>query len=123
MKKTLLRLSIIFFWSFSFLLNPIFAKAGSAQQNFSSIAYVIFNEILANEPGSNTKLEWVELFNADSVERNLGGWLFASKDYITELPTGAIIPAGGFLVIGEMEVERGATLSWKTSLLLKPRCL
>ncbi len=113
MKKTFFRLSIIFSWFFSFLLNPIFAETDSAQQNFSSIlpplagfsTSVIFNEILANEPGSNTKLEWVELFNADSTDHNLGGWLFASKEYITELPGGAVIPAGGFLIIARKLVS------------------
>jgi hypothetical protein len=99
MKSNLLKHSVILFWSFSFLLNLAFPSTDFAGQNISSIGNVIFNEILANEPGSNTKLEWVELFNADSTDHDLGQWLFASKEYITELPGGTIIPAGGFLVI------------------------
>ena len=71
----------------------------------SSIRYVIFNEILANEPGSNTKLEWVELFNTDSVDHDLGGWVFISKGYTTEIPGGTIIPPKGFLIIARRLVS------------------
>jgi hypothetical protein len=106
MKNNLLKHFIILFcFFFSFVLNLIFVKAGLAQQNVSSIANVIFNEILANEPGSNTKLEWVELFNTDSIEQDLGGWIFASKGYSTEIPGGTIIPAGGFLIIARKLVS------------------
>jgi hypothetical protein len=100
MMNNLLKHPIIFFCLFfSFVFNLIFAKADLAQQNVSSITNVIFNEILANEPGSNTKLEWVELFNADSMDHDLGGWLFVSKDDATEISSGTIIPFGGFLII------------------------
>ena len=97
MEKNFGKHSIILFYLFSsFVFCLVFAKTDLAQRHVSSTADVIINEILANEPGSNTKLEWVELFNADSVEHNLGGWLFASKGHITKLPRGTIIPAGGF---------------------------
>lgn len=108
MNNSFLKHSIIFFWLFStFLFNPIFTKTDLAQprlwrdfqQNISSTPYVIINEVLANEPGSNTKLEWVELFNADSMQHDLGGWLFVSKEDTTVISSGTIIPSGGFLVI------------------------
>jgi len=108
MKNNLLKHSAFFFYLFfSFVLNLVFAKTDLAQprlwrdfqQNISSTPYVIINEVLANEPGSNTKLEWVELFNADSMQHDLGGWLFVSKEDTTVISSGAIIPSGGFLVI------------------------
>ena len=75
------------------------------QQNVSSTADVIINEVLANEPGSNTKLEWVELFNTDSIDHDLGGWLFVSKDDTTLIPSGTIIASGGFLIIARKLVS------------------
>jgi hypothetical protein len=100
MKNNLLGHPISVFWLFACLVfNLIFAGTDWAEQEISSTASVVINEILANEPGSNTKLEWVELFDADSTDHDLGGWLFASKEYITELPGGAIIPAKGFLIL------------------------
>jgi hypothetical protein len=108
MKNNLLKHSAFFFYLFfSFVLNLVFAKTGLAQprlwrdfqQNISSTPYVIFNEVLANEPGSNTKLEWVELFNADSMQHDLGGWLFVSKEDTTVISSGTIIPSGSFLII------------------------
>ncbi|MCK4427335.1 MAG: lamin tail domain-containing protein [candidate division Zixibacteria bacterium] len=106
MNDNLLKHSIIFFYFFfSFVLNLILAQAGLSQENISSTPNVIFNEILANEPGSNTKLEWVELFNTDSIDHDLGGWFFISKDYMTEISGGTIIPSGGFLIIARKLVS------------------
>ena len=100
MKHNVLKHSFIFFCLFSFFVSSlVFSKTTLAQQSISSFRYVVFNEILANEPSSNTKLDWVELFNADLMDHDLSGWLFASKEYMTDLPGGTIIPAGGFLVI------------------------
>jgi hypothetical protein len=100
MKNNLLKHSAFFFYLFfSFVLNLIFAKTDLAQENIPSTPHVIFNEVLANEPGSNTKLEWVELFNADSMQHDLGGWLFVSKDDTTAISNGTVIPSGGFLII------------------------
>lgn len=99
MKNNLLRHSAFFFYLFfSFVLNLIFAKTDLAQQSISSTTHVFINEVLANEPGSNTKLEWVELFNSDSIEHDLGAWLFVSKD-TTTISTETVIPSGGFLII------------------------
>jgi hypothetical protein len=99
MNNSFLKHSLIFFWLFfTFLFNPIFTKTDLAQQNISSTTHVFINEVLANEPGSNTKLEWVELFNSDSIEHDLGAWLFVSKD-TTTISTGTVIPSGGFLII------------------------
>ena len=78
----------------AFVSCMIFVRAA-----FSGHAGVIINEVLANEPGSNTKLEWVELHNADSVGHDLEGWAFISKDDTTWLPAEAIIPAGGFVIL------------------------
>ena len=92
-----IRFSISLFL-FSFLLL-IFAFKDFAQQNISSNDKVVINEVLVNEPGSYTKLEWVELYNTDSVAHDLGGWVFICKEDTTLLPVGANIPANGFLII------------------------
>ena len=100
MKNNLLKPSIIFSYLFlSFVLNLIFVKTDFAQQNISSTANMIINEVLANEPGSNTKLEWVELFNADSTEHDLEGWAFICKDDTTLIPVETTVPANGFLIL------------------------
>jgi hypothetical protein len=75
-------------------LSLTFAGVTSA-----SNAGIIINEILANEPGSYTKLEWVELFNADPADHDMEGWCFLCKDDTTLFPPSTIIPANGFLII------------------------
>jgi len=94
------RYFIIFFYLFfSFVFNLISVKTDFAQRNIFSTANVVINEVLANEPGSNTKLEWVELYNADSVGHLLEGWAFISKDDTTLIPAGTTVSANGFLII------------------------
>jgi hypothetical protein len=122
-KNNLSKHSIILsYLFFSFLLNLIFVKTDLAQprlwcepygshlwrdfqQNVSSTADVVINEVLVNEPGSNTKLEWVELFNTDSMDHDLEGWLFVSKDDTAVISSGTIIPSGGFLIIARKLVS------------------
>jgi hypothetical protein len=65
----------------------------------------VLNEVLANEPGSSTKLEWVELYNADSLSHDLQGWLFICKEDTTLLTADAVIPARGCLVIARQLVS------------------
>lgn len=90
----------IFFYLFlSFVFNLISVKTDFARQNILSTANVVINEVLANEPSSNTKLEWVELYNADSVGHLLQGWAFISKDDTTLIPAGTTVSANGFLII------------------------
>ena len=100
MKNNLSKRPIIFsYLFFSFVLNLVFVKPDFAQQNYSLTANMVINEVLANEPGSYTKLEWVEFYNADSTEHDLEGWAFICKDDTTWIPAGTTIPANGFLII------------------------
>jgi len=59
---------------------------------------LVINEVLANEPGGLTKLEWVEFFNLDSIEINLEGWKFVCKSDTTLLE-GILIPRNEYLVL------------------------
>lgn len=100
MKNNLRKQYTIFFCLFfPLVLDLICPKTDWARQSISLTSDIIINEVLVNEPGSNTKLEWVELYNADSIEHDLGGWLFVCKDDTTTIPDQTIIPASGFLVI------------------------
>lgn len=71
------------------------------QENFSQTnsSGIVINEVLANEPKSYTKLEWVELYNLNSYDFDLGGFKFVSKSDTTEFPSGTIIPGKGYLVL------------------------
>jgi hypothetical protein len=81
------------------VFSLVFVPAAFSQNDFSLAPGVFINEVLANEPGSNTKLEWVELHNADSVEHDMEGWAFISKDDTTWIPAGTGVPARGFLIL------------------------
>lgn len=76
--------------------------------NFHNVVYanpdVVLNEVLANEPGGLTRLEWVELFNPDSVEVDLSGWSFVSKSDTTLLDN-ISIPAKGYLILARRLVS------------------
>jgi hypothetical protein len=96
------RYTILFYLFFPLVLNLIFPATDWAH---SSTSDIIINEVLVNEPGSNTKLEWVELYNADSIGHDLGGWLFVCKDDTTTIPNQTIIPASGFLIMARKLVS------------------
>ncbi|MDP3024572.1 MAG: lamin tail domain-containing protein [candidate division Zixibacteria bacterium] len=66
---------------------------------------VVLNEILANEPGSRVKLEWVELFNPDTSAIDLGGWTFISKSDTTIFPAGTLIPEKNYLILARKLVS------------------
>lgn len=88
-----------------FVFNLVFPRAGLAQENTSSTVKVVINEVLANEPGAYTKLEWVELYNSDSVQHAVDGWAFICKDDTTWIPAGTIVPANGFLILARRLVS------------------
>jgi hypothetical protein len=91
-------LSSFFLLPFSIFLSLYF-ETNFAQPFVLSNSNVIINELQANEPGSFTKLEWVELYNADSISHDLGGWAFACKEDTTTIPPNTSIPANGFLIL------------------------
>ena len=66
------------------------------------------NELLINPAGTDTDNEWVELYNAGDTDQKLDQWVFQSattdwKD-VVQFPGGTVIPAGGYLLIGDAEV-------------------
>jgi hypothetical protein len=66
---------------------------------------VVLNEILANEPGSRVKLEWVELFNTDTSDIDLGGWTFISKSDTIIFSAGTLIPGKNYLILARKLVS------------------
>jgi hypothetical protein len=95
-----LRKIILSFFLLPFLFLLLFSLDNCfAQQVFYSTAHVVINEVQANEPSSFTKLEWVELYNADSLSHDLGGWIFVCKEDSTPIPPNTVIPANGFLIL------------------------
>lgn len=66
---------------------------------------VVLNEVLANEPSSRVKLEWVELFNTDTSAIDLGGWAFISKSDTTIFSAGTLIPGKNYLILARKLVS------------------
>ena len=73
-----------------------------AQTTFNK---VVLNEILANEPSSETKLEWVELYNLESSAVDLGSWTFISKQDTTVFSSGTFIPGENYLILARKLVS------------------
>lgn len=61
---------------------------------------VLINEILANEPGSNTAGEFVELVNTGGASVDLSGWSVADSTMVRHtFAAGTTLAAGGTLVV------------------------
>jgi hypothetical protein len=82
----------------------IFFILWSVPRHAASTDLLAINEVLANEPGSSTKLEWMELYNADSLSHDLEGWSFICKEDTTPFAASVVIPANGYLVIARQLV-------------------
>ena len=71
----------------------------------TSMSKVIINEVLDNEPSSETKLEWVELYNLESSAVDLAGWTFISKQDTTIFSSGTFIPGENYLILARKLVS------------------
>ena len=89
--------------------------------SFAQAPKVVINEVLANEPGSFTSLEWVELFNADSNPAPLTDFFIVVGSDTSRLDSGSVIlPPAGFAVvsrkpISETETENSFEKNWGNS--------
>ncbi len=72
--------------------------------------------VLVNEALTHTDLpavDWIELFNPNASEVNIGGWLLsddAAAPKKFRIPDGTTIPAGGYRVFTETEFNANALL-------------
>jgi hypothetical protein len=78
-----------------------FAEMGCVVGPRSPFMYI--NEILANEPGSDTAREFVELVNLGNVAADLGGWTLSDN-----VMTRHVFPAGTMVAPGKALVVFGA---------------
>jgi hypothetical protein len=88
---------------FIFTVLLFLIQAHTVQAQISN--KVVINEILANEPSSRTKLEWVELFNSDTSDIDLGGWTFICKSDTTIFSAGTLIPGNSYLILARKLVS------------------
>src|SRR4051812_35467415 len=71
------------------MLAPFVLKADSV---------VVFNEIMYHPATNEPALEWLEFYNQNAVDVDMGGWRVANGiDYI--FPNGTVIRGGGYLVL------------------------
>jgi hypothetical protein len=83
------------FGTASDLSNAAFTITTSA-----SPAKVIINEIMANEPGSSTAGEYVELVNVGGTSIGIGGWTLSDATGVKHtFPTGTTLGAGKAIVV------------------------
>ncbi len=61
-------------------------------------AEVVVNEVLANEPGSMTSLEWIELYNCGEAVSLDGYELHSDEDIIT-LPADVTLDSGEYFIV------------------------
>lgn len=71
---------------------------------------VTLNEVAPNPDGEDAGYEWIELHNATSADVSIAGWgIGVAKSAFEGLeiafPGGTVVPAGGFFVVGEEEVD------------------
>lgn len=68
-------------------------------QNGNLSTKIEFSEIMANPKGTDSGNEWLELFNADSHDVNLGNWQISNSSKSFKLNSSTIIKAGKHFII------------------------
>jgi hypothetical protein len=70
---------------------------------------VIINEVLANEPGSDSSLEFIELVNTGDSDADLSGWSLSDSAQVRHVfPSETILFAKKALVVKASEASTGA---------------
>ncbi|MCP4147574.1 MAG: MBL fold metallo-hydrolase [bacterium] len=64
---------------------------------------VVFSEIFYDTPGTDSKEEWIELYNNSASSVDIGGWVITDNNGTGSsysIPSSTTIAAGGYLTIG-----------------------
>ncbi len=79
----------------SFVIAPDMAKQGGASGS------VVVNEVNPNGPDPATDPDWIEIFNGGATSADVSGYTIrdSKTSDATALPSGTVIPPGGYLVI------------------------
>ncbi len=73
----------------------------------SASAAVVVNEVMANEPGGNTTLEWIELYNDGTVSSDLSFyWLQIGS---TQIVLSGTMPGNSYLIVCRKLFSSGGT--------------
>ncbi|MCP4633998.1 MAG: lamin tail domain-containing protein [candidate division Zixibacteria bacterium] len=79
--------------------------------NNNADAGVTLTEVLANEPGRYSSLEWFEVYNPGPGSEDISGWLIIDDGDTNYIPAEAIIPAGNFAVLSRRPFSSDTSLA------------
>ena len=98
---------------------PVFLTAatpGAENSGGLSATGVVINEIHSDVPDSKSRfVEFVELYNPLATPVDLGGWRLGGG-IVYAFPPGAVIPAGGYVVIAENPAALASALGYPDAL-------
>lgn len=77
-------------------------------------ATLIVNEVLANEPGSDVALEWIELFNTGPDTVELGHYIFVEGDDSTTFADSLVLSPFEFAVLSRRPIASGDETSFES---------
>jgi len=80
-------------------------KITALTQNGNLSTKIEFSEIMANPKGTDSGNEWIELFNADSRDVNLGNWQISNSSKSFKLNSSTMIKEGDHLVLDEKNLK------------------
>lgn len=89
------------------LTGPKKSKKSNATSNFSAQISdkITLSEIMPNPKGTDSKNEWIELFNSGETAVNLGNWKIFNGTKTFSLPDTIIIKGKGYLIIEKTQLK------------------
>ncbi len=86
------------------LINPSIVEGWlrwDLTEALKSFRHVVINEWEANPPGSDTNMEWIEIYNPTATSVEVGNWILLDSHYnkTVSIPADTVIEPGGYLTI------------------------
>ena len=79
---------------------------------------LVINEVMVNGPGPNdgqnapNTEEWVELYNTCNTPLDISCFVISDGDFTLTIPSGTVLAAGGFFVLGSGNAGIAVDLNW-----------
>ena len=78
-----------------------------------TMADLIIDEVMANEPGSNVTLEWLELYNSSSTAISLDQYSLSVDGVITILSDSQLIAPNGYMIICRRLISSAGSIGFE----------
>ena len=79
----------------------------------NAFGQIVLSEVLSNEPSGMVRLEWIELYNRDDNQADLGDYYLIADSDTNYFETGTIIPPSTYLILARQLLPENGSDSFE----------